>query len=224
MLLFDYHPSWNEFLTNDIKDELNNIENQIGDDFTPNKELILRFMKMDIKKIKVIIMGQDPYFQEGAANGRSFQPALLSNFKDKFKQVSLKNIIRLIYNSYYNELLPYKEVISKNVFPINPNDWFDSLENQGVLFLNRYFTCKVGLPNSHREIWKTFSNELIKFLGSKENLTWFLWGSEANKDKDLIKGIIYSSNHPMMSGTSNPNDFFKSKCFMETKTFINWLG
>ena len=97
MLVINNHPSWNAFLTDEIISKLDKIENEIGDDYTPSKENILRFMRLDLANVKVIIIGQDPYFQQGAANGRSFQPALLKSWDEPFRQVSLKNILCLIY-------------------------------------------------------------------------------------------------------------------------------
>ena len=224
MLVINNHPSWNAFLTDEIISKLEKIENEIGDDYTPSKENILRFMRLDLANVKVIIIGQDPYFQEGAANGRSFQPALLKSWDEPFRQVSLKNILRLIYKSYFDEQLSYKEVLSKNAFTKSPTDWFDSLEAQGVLFLNMYLTCQIGHPNSHRHIWGDFVTEVIRYIEEKQNVIWFLWGTEANSCKPFIKGKIYSSNHPMMCGTNNPKDFLKSDCFLKTKDIINWLG
>ena len=55
------HKSWLDFFTNDIENELENIEKQIGDNYFPSKENILRFMQLDLNKVKYIIVGMEPY-------------------------------------------------------------------------------------------------------------------------------------------------------------------
>lgn len=229
------HSSWNEFLTDEIKKQLDSIMDQIGEDFTPKKERILRFMTEDLNKKKVIWVGQDPYFQPGVANGRSFQPNDLENWAQPFRQVSLKNIIRLIYVSYhqetkYSNIKGYKEIVKEirdDQFPIKqPKEWFDSLEQQGVLFLNTSLTCQVGKPNSHKKIWDSFSKQLIQFISAKRpDMVWFLWGRESIALKEYIQeGILFESRHPMMCSDKYEDDFLKSDCFYKTKEMIHWLG
>ena len=56
------HPSWNDFLTEEIRDELVKIESKIGDNFVPKKENVLRFMENDLMQVKCVWQGQDPYY------------------------------------------------------------------------------------------------------------------------------------------------------------------
>lgn len=231
----NYNESWDEFLTDEIRKELDNIELKIGNDYTPSKEKVLRFLNLDLNKMKIVILGQDPYKPERVANGRSFQPNDLEQWTQSFKQVSLKNIIRLIHKSYnrisnYSEILSYKNLlpdIKSEKFPIKPpKEWFDSLENQGVLFLNTYLTCKINVSNSHKAIWEGFSKKLLKYISSKNpDLIWFLWGNESISNKEyIVKGKIYESRHPMMCAEKYEDDFLKCNCFKETMDIINWLG
>lgn len=236
MLIPDnHHPSWDSFLTPDLLEELNKIEAAIGDDFTPNREKVLRFMNLDLQSRKVVILGQDPYKPENVANGRSFQPDNLEQWTAPFRQVSLKNMIRLLYRTYnnienYSDIPAYKtiaEKIKKGEFEIKPpKEWFDSLEEQGVLFLNTYLTCKINESNSHKAIWDGFSKKLLTFISENNpNLYWFLWGSEATSNKPYIKkGILYESRHPMMCADKYEDDFLKCPCFKETMSIIQWLG
>lgn len=230
-----YNHSWNNFLNEKIKKELNDIESKIGDDFTPSKDKILRFMNLDLNNVKIVILGQDPYKPEGVANGRSFQPDDLNSWSQPFKQVSLKNIVRLIHKTYnniteYNKILSYKDIsneIKTGKFKlIAPKEWFNSLEKQGVLFLNTSLTCKINLSNSHKKIWENFSKELLKFMSSeRKDLIWFLWGTESISNKQYIsKGKIYESRHPMMCSEKYDDDFLKCECFKNTMDIINWLG
>ena len=236
MLLPDYiAPSWEPFLTDEIRDLLAQIETEIGDNYTPSKAKSMRFLTLDLDQMKVCIVGQDVYFQPGVATGRSFEVGGLERWDTTFKQVSLKNIIRLIHKSYngitaYEEIKKFSEIlkeIKEGQFPLlDPPRWFESLEAQGVLFLNTYLTCEMNKPNSHRLIWKTFSIHLFNYISERRpDLIWFLWGSEAISNKAYIKeGIIYESRHPMMCSNKYDEDFLKAICFKETQDMINWLG
>lgn len=235
MLIHDFHPSWTPFFTDEIYALLDNIENAIGDDFTPERERVMRFLSLDLNKIKVVILGQDPYKPKGVATGRSFEPSDLNDWHDKFRQVSLKNILRLIYRSYndiekYEDIPSYtqllKEIDSGN-FPIKPpHEWFDSLEEQGVLFLNTALTCKIGVSGSHSDIWAPFSDRLIKYIAEhNKKAVWFLWGSLSKHAVILIRDSkSYISRHPMMCSQKYEDDFLKNRCFYDTKKIINWLG
>lgn len=227
--------SWDRFLTQEMVKELENIEKATKEDYTPEADKVLRFMNLDLHEMKVVILGQDPYKPLGVATGRSFEPADLESWQDKFRQVSLKNIVRLIYKSVngikeYDKIPSYKEItseIASGEFEIKePREWFDSLENQGVLFLNTTLTCKVGVSNSHKKLWENFSKELITYISTEnKDLYWFLWGREAISNKEFIKnGKIYTSNHPMMCSEKYEDDFLKGNCFKDTKDIINWLG
>lgn len=229
------HDSWNGFLTQSILREIADIDGMIGTDYTPPADKVLRFMSLNLDKIKVIILGQDPYKPEGVANGRAFQPLNLTSWSQSFRQVSLKNIIRNIYASYndieeYSKIPYYQDIVTKIVlgeFPIKqPYNWFDSLEEQGVLLLNTSLTCKIGVSNSHKGIWYDFSHELINYIAKQRtDLAWFMWGKEAAIYKQYIpSGEIYVSRHPMMCSEEYADDFLRNPCFKETRDIVNWLG
>lgn len=228
------HDSWNDFLTLTILDRLDKIESQIGNNFNPDREFVLRFLQSDVQKIHVVILGQDPY-PSPIATGRAFEVKNLTSWTQPFRQVSLKNIVRLLYKTYngieqYNDIPSFEEIKRKiyqgefSILP--PHQLFESWDKQGVLLLNTYLTCEKGISNSHREIWGDFAEEIIRYIVKKNPHTlWFLWGREANQYASLLpKERICSSRHPMMCKSSYPNDFLKSDCFKITMNQINWLG
>ncbi|MCX7772277.1 MAG: uracil-DNA glycosylase [Clostridia bacterium] len=229
------HPTWKAFLSEEIMILLDRIEASIGDETNPPKPFILRFMTTDLNALKIIILGQDPYPQKGVATGRSFEAGTLTAWDKPFKQVSLKNIVRLIYKDYngieaYSAIPSYsdvaKEIRSGDFRIAPPSQLFSNLEAQGVLFLNTWLSIKPGEPQSHRHQWQPFAEKLLRFISAqKPDLIWFLWGKSAQDFKPFItKGTFYESRHPMMCSESYPDDFLKSKCFKETMPFISWTG
>lgn len=224
------HSSWDGFFKDNIC-AIDGIYEKIsssGNDYTPMKENVLRFARTDLNNVKVVILGQDPYPQPGIATGRSFEVSTMRSWTEPIKQTSFRNILRAIYAVYEGEATytQIRDRIKSGEFEILPPDkLFDSLESQGVLFLNTYLTCRCGAPLSHKSLWKPVADELIKYIcAQKSDICWFLWGSDARSYASLIKsGRIYASRHPMMCGNYE-DDFLKNPCFRETKGMINWRG
>jgi len=229
------HPSWNGFLSDDILKQLSEIEEVIGVEYTPQKYKVLRFLETDLSAIKIIILGQDPYPEAGAATGRAFEVGTLDSWSKPFRQVSLKNFVRLIYKSEkdidsYDMIPTFSQIIGemkKGAFRLaGPDRLFSSLEKQGVLFLNTYFTVIPGKPLSHKEIWQDFTERLLLWISSNNpEMIWFLWGKNAQRFGHFIsKGKIYESRHPMMCSDLYDDDFLKSNCMKETSDLVDWTG
>jgi uracil-DNA glycosylase len=228
-------PSWGEFLDRGTMSLLRDIQDRIGNNYTPPAHRVLRFMHSDLNSLKVVILGQDPYPERGRATGRAFEVGDLKSWQAKFRQVSLKNIIRLLHKTYnniqiYQDIKPFsviqKEIREGRFRILPPNQLFGVWEDQGVLMLNAYLTCEIGRPGSHRAIWKGFAVDLVKYMvGKNKGLTWFLWGNDAiSYSRYITSGKIYASRHPMMCSERYPDDFLKSDCFRDLKDRINWLG
>lgn len=236
-----WHPSWNGLMTAETLNELKNIEAQIGDDFVPSPENAMRFLQKGLPSIKCIWVGQDPYYtlyeeDKPVANGAAFWPSDLKDWNQSFSQRSLQNIIRAVYAAVYDieeygDIPKYNEIkamIKSGKFAIKqPQEWFASIENQGVLLLNTYLTTKTGKGNAHRKIWAPFSEKMIKYIAdNNKTAVWFLWGGEAQEKLPLLpaEAKTYCSNHPTFCSSKYETDFLKNPCFKETKQIINWLG
>ena len=192
------------------------ILNEISNDkkISPNLNNIFKaFEYCSFSSTKVVIFGQDPYFQKDVANGLAF-----SVEPNKPLPASLKNI--------------YKEIES-DVGALSNNDgYLKSWADQGVLLLNSALTVEVGKPGSHSKIgWQDFIFEIVKIINKKQNIVFILWGNDAKKyikyiDKEI--NLILSSSHP--SPLSSYRGFFGckhfSKCneYLESKNIskINW--
>lgn len=227
--------SWNEFLTENTVKELENIYNTIkNEEFYPEEDKVLRFLELDLKKIKYIIVGMEPYPSNYIKNnkiipeatGRSFEVAsiLEKSWQDKFKQSSLRNILKTVY---YNEtgILKNledirKEIKNKEFLIKEPKEWFNSLEKQGVLFLNATLTVKAGVVDTHTKLWEIFMNDLIVYINNNnKNIIYLLWGTKA---KDRFTKIISQDKYIYSCHPRLP-EFVEENCLKNIKD-INWLG
>ncbi|GEK35049.1 hypothetical protein KSI01_25820 [Kurthia sibirica] len=223
-------------MTKTILVELDKIELQLGVNYNPSDEaIILRFLTIDLDAVKVIWLGQDVYPAKGVATGRSFEVGDLHDWLAPYRQTSMKNIIRLVHKNMtgiqtYRAIKKYaeiKEEIRNGQFTIKPpSEWYESLESQGVLFLNTSFTCEVDKPNSHKDIWAVFSQQVLAYIGQRNpHIKWFLWGREAQQMRQyIVRGHFYESRHPARVSEENEDDFLKFTGFEATKNTINWLG
>ncbi len=197
--------------------------------FLPDEDRVLRVLSMPPARVCVVILGQDPYPQPGAATGRSFEVGGLTDWTRPFRQSSLRNLVRAIYGAYHDEIPTWNAVrakIADGEFPIAPPDrLWDALEAQGVLFLNAYLTVAPGKPGAHRALWLPFAHALVRCIDEQApQASWFLWGADARGFAcDIRSGTTYESRHPMLTGPWD-DDFLKNPCFRETKDIINWMG
>ena len=210
------------------------IENEVlPQQITPPAERVLRFLEFPLESSKVIILGQDPYPQPGAATGRAFEVGNLQSWNQPFKNISLKNILRALYKTYTGEVLKFSELRQKfdNEFPVlPPPKLFQHWEEEGVLLLNTSFTCTPGKPGSHRKNWEEFTTILLDFINhNATEATWFLWGNHAREATcDIYLENKIFTMHPMMCYNlpERENDFLygKANCFEPFTGEIDWTG
>jgi len=154
----------------------------------------------------------DPYF-DGSANGLCFD----NTHKADGKKVSpsLKNIIK--------EMI---EDIGEGVKVLeNKTSFLEHLPSQGVLLINTALTVQPEHPGSHTEIWKPFTEQIIKDLQKKDNVVWILWGNHAKSFKSLITNkthYILEGTHPMPLA-ANRGGFFGGKYFSRANAILTTL-
>ena len=158
----------------------------------------------DYDKVKVVILGQDPYHGPNQAHGLSFsvRPGVPA-------PPSLKNI----YKELHDDLGCY----------IPNNGYLKKWADEGVLLLNTVLTVRAGLANSHKgKGWEKFTDSVIKALNEREEpMVFILWGNNAISKKSLITNknhLILQSVHP--SPLSASRGFFGSKPFSKTNEFL----
>jgi len=207
----DIELSWRNLLANEFEKEYFNSLRQIIKNkyinkkiFPPSNLIFNAFNLTPVKKVKIIIIGQDPYHGEGQAHGLSFSVP-----KGTKIPPSLINV--------YKEL---KTDIGKDI----PKDGLlEGWAKQGVLLLNSVLTVESGKANSHKNIgWERFTESAIDLISRKRNnLVFLLWGKYAHKKENFIypnNHLILKSVHP--SPLSAYNGFFGSKHFSKTNTFL----
>ena len=178
-------------------------------DHYPKTEDIFKALELTpFENIKVVILGQDPYHDEGQANGLAF-----SVNKDKKIPPSLKNI--------------YKELNSDLGIPIPNHGDLSKWAKEGVLLLNSILTVEPHKPASHRSIgWEEYTDQIIKEINEKkEHIVFILWGKYAqDKGKyiDESKHLVIKSPHP--SPFSARKGFFNSKPFSKCNTYLKKNG
>ena len=171
--------------------------------FPPASSVFKALELSDYYKVKVVILGQDPYHGIGEAQGLSFSVPV-----DVRRPPSLRNIFVELEND-----LGIKR--DKN----DLSDW----ASQGVLLLNSILTVQMDTPLSHKDKgWEVFTDEIIKLVNKKETpVVFILWGSYARSKKVLIDNPIHyviESVHP--SPLSASRGFFGSKPFSKTNNFL----
>lgn len=181
----------------------------------PPRELIFNaFNQFNQNELKVVILGQDCYPTKGDAMGLAF--SVPSNRKCA---ASLRNIFKELEHEYN---IPRKDT--------DLSDW----AQQGVLLLNTALTVQEGTAGSHLKLWKPYTWDIIKHIGSQHsNIVYILWGRHAHQYEELIdtsNNLILKGIHPSplaaRSGSFVGNNHFKlanDYLSQHDKTPITWV-
>ena len=181
------------------------IEKAQGKTIYPPGSLIFNaFDKTPFNKVKVVLLGQDPYHGPGQAHGLCFSvqngiampPSLVNIYKELHDDVGI--------------------AIPKTG---NLTHWAE----QGVFLLNASLTVRAGDAMSHSKIgWATFTDAVIKIISTqKKNIVFLLWGRFAQDKQSLIdetKHHVLKAAHP--SPLSASNGFFRCRHFSKTNNFL----
>ena len=172
--------------------------------FPPGPLIFNAFKQTPFDKVKVVILGQDPYHNKNQAHGLSF------SVPDGIpKPPSLLNIFKELRNDLGIEM------------PVNGN--LQKWANQGVLLLNASLTVRENEPGCHSQIgWLQFTDQVIKKISDeKEGVIFLLWGKFAQLKQSLIdetKHFVLKAAHP--SPLSAHNGFFGCKHFSKTNELL----
>ncbi len=175
--------------------------------FPPGKRIFAAFDLTPFDKVKVVILGQDPYHGEGQANGLCFSVA-----DGIRKPPSLLNI--------------FKELKEDEGCEIPQNGNLEPWAKQGVFLLNATLTVRANTAGSHQNKgWELFTDAVIKTLSDKkESLVFLLWGNYAKAKTVLIdadKHLVLTAAHPSPLARGA---FFGSKHFSKTNAYLKSKG
>lgn len=160
-------------------------------------------------KVKVVILGQDPYHGVGQANGLAFAVN---------QGVELPPSLQNIYKEIKSDMADEKDRVSGDL-----ENW----AKQGVLLLNATLTVRAHQAGSHQNKgWERFTDAVVRILSeTKEHLVFILWGNYAQKKGAVIdsnKHLVIRSAHP--SPLSAYNGFFGSKPFSQCNAYLIFNG
>lgn len=212
-ILKQIHPSWEPLFKKEIQTEyFKKLHNYLDSEkknhavFPPENEIFHAFEVVSLQKLKVVILGQDPYHGKGEAHGLSF------SVKPHVKvPPSLKNI--------------YKEI--KDDLDIEPpnHGYLESWARQGVMLLNTTLTVRKDSPGSHQKKgWENFTDKAIEFISAqKKHVVFFLWGNHAKQKEPLINNkqhLVLKAAHP--SPFSARSGFFGCRHFSKANEYLSY--
>ena len=165
--------------------------------YPPYEDIFNAFKLTDVDDVKVVILGQDPYHEEGQAHGLAF-----STPEGRPIPRSLKNI--------------FKEINAEYDYPIPESGCLEPWAKQGVFLLNTVLTVEAGNANSHSKCgWQTFTDNVINLLNEQtQPIVFLLWGKQAEKKKEFLD----NPNHLVLV-TSHPSPFSARRGFLGSNHF-----
>ncbi len=176
--------------------------------YPPYDDIFNAFKLTPLSNVKAVILGQDPYHEEGQAHGLAF-----STPEGHPIPRSLNNI--------------FKEINDEFSYPIPTSGCLESWAKEGVFLLNTVLTVEEGKANSHSKCgWQTFTDNVIKILNNqKRPIVFMLWGKQAEKKSELIDNpnhLVLITSHP--SPFSARRGFFGSGHFKIANEFLSENG
>lgn len=205
----EFHESWHPVIDVYYKKLMKALKKEKGVIVYPKRENIFKVFKMDVEKIKVVLLGQDPYHGPNQATGLAF------SCNDEKIQPSLRNIFKELQNEF-----PERD------YDFNSNNLSRWFEEEDIFLLNTALSVRQGEPGSNIDLWRDFTNAVIKYISDyNENCVFLLLGKPAQSKSVFIddKSRIVSGVHP--SPLSASKGFFNSGIFKRVEELvgeINW--
>lgn len=177
--------------------------------YPPSEDIFNALHLTPLSKVKVLILGQDPYHNENQAHGLSFSVPL----SQKEIPPSLQNI--------------YQELHDDLGCEIPDNGYLEKWAKQGVLLLNTVLTVRAHQANSHKgHGWEQFTDAIIQAVNAQDRpIVYLLWGKPAQSKMPMLtnpKHLILQAPHP--SPLSAYRGFFGCKHFSRANAFLEANG
>lgn len=193
--------------------------------FPPGRLIFEAFNRTPFDKVKVVILGQDPYHGRGQAHGLCF-----SVQQGIQPPPSLVNIYKELVSEYGQPPLVPAGAAPQSIgraTGLPQSGDLSGWADQGVLLLNASLTVEEGKANSHSgKGWETFTDAAIKALSDhREHLVFLLWGGNARRKGAIIdrqKHLVLECAHP--SPLSAYNGFFGCNHFVKANQYLQQQG
>jgi uracil-DNA glycosylase len=185
----------------------------LGSVFPKNQDIFRSFTFFSFNDLRVVLIGQDPYINQDEANGLCF--SVNRGFKIP---PSLRNVFKELHRCYDNSRID-----------TDLSDWAE----QGVLLINTALTVRENKSGSHAKIWKSFTTDLIKYIGmNSSNVVFMLWGAHAQSYKQFINNennLILEHSHPSPLSRKpfvGNNHFVLCNDYLKSKNIpiIKWIN
>ena len=218
------HSAWHDLIKKELPEgyfaQINHFMNEVyaqGVIYPPRDKVFNAIQTTPLDKVKVVIIGQDPYHGAGQAHGMAV------SVKPGVKQPpSLVNIFKELREELGTPM------------PSSDNGYLLSWAKQGVLLLNATLTVRAHEANSHQRLgWSQFTDAAIKALSDhRQGLVYMLWGGYARSKRYLInqqQNLVLESVHPSplsanRGGWFGQHQFSRCNAYLESKGMapINW--
>lgn len=182
-------------------------ERRTGAVYPSAGDLFAAFHLTSYEKVKVVILGQDPYHQPGQANGLCFSvpPGVLT------LPASLRNI---------------HAAMARDGYTPPPHGDLTEWAGQGVLLLNTALSVRGSEANSHTKQWREFTDAVITKLDARQRpVVFVLWGKSAQRKRGLInedRHVVVTAPHPAARGRSQV-EFREARTFTEVNRHLEFL-
>ena len=179
-----------------------------GTVYPPADDIFNAFALTPLSKVKVLILGQDPYHEPGQAHGLSFSVK---------PGIEIPPSLVNIYKELHDDLGCY----------IPDNGFLEKWARQGVLLLNTVLTVRAHNANSHRNIgWEDFTDAAIRALNNEDRpIVYMLWGKPAQSKLSMLNNpgqLVLKAPHP--SPLSAYRGFFGCRHFSKANEFLEKKG
>ena len=208
--MISYHKSWEPLFSEYDYEDIDELYTGLEPVY-PKREHLFRVFEMDVKDIRVLLLGQDPYYGPGQAHGLSFSVP---------NGVSIPPSLQNIYKELKTEFPERNYQFNSG----NLENWF---YREKIFLLNASLSVVKSKPSSHMDIWTDFTNDAIKFVSDNNpNCVFLLLGNFAKakevfiKDKSKIVKGVHPSPMAAQYGFFGSNVFKKVEAALGEK--IDW--
>lgn len=196
--------SWKPYIRSHTLNRVMELLLSIPDDqCLPPKDQVFRALELvDPDKVRVLILGQDPYHGEGQANGLAFSVN---------PDVKIPPSLRNIFTELKNDLGIYL-----------PNGDLTHWAQQGILLLNTTLTVAPDAPGSHFEMgWEEFTDEIVQaVLAQEQPKVLLLWGSKAKQKLEIFReNVVHTSKNLLILSSSHPSPYSADNGFFGSRPF-----